>query len=122
MQFLTNGIFREIQVINIARERLMTLSEAAKCMPRRRMGRPVTKATLLRWHAKGKDGIQLEVAVLPGGFATSMEALQRFIDRLTAQTRDDSDPYTTDSAPGMNGDEVPQYADAAPPTSLDRRE
>ena len=70
-------------MIDIQHEQLITLTEAARLMPRRRMDKPVSRATLLRWHTLGRNGVTLETVRLPGGHATSVEALQRFIDRLT---------------------------------------
>lgn len=73
--------------INIRNERLISFVRAAKRIPRRRQGRPVHRSTISRWHRSGikagKQRVHLEAVRLPSGMATSVEALQRFIDRLS---------------------------------------
>jgi hypothetical protein len=72
--------------ISLLEERLVSFAKAARRTPRRRQGRPVHSSTLWRWHRRGVkcgDGrIFLEAVKLPSGMATSLEALQRFVDRL----------------------------------------
>ncbi len=69
--------------IDISREQLITLAEAAKFCPRRRLGRKVSTTTLYRWIQHGCRGTRLEATMTPSGYATSREALQRFFDRLS---------------------------------------
>lgn len=73
--------------INLNRERLITLLEAAGLMPRRRRNRPVHASTLWRWHRRGvkvgTERVYLEVVVTPSGAATTVEALQDFLRRLS---------------------------------------
>lgn len=69
--------------INIQTEQILTFSEAANRLPRRRRGRKVHPATLARWATAGSKGVRLETLWTPGGRVTSLEALQRFFDRLT---------------------------------------
>lgn len=40
-------------------------------------------STLIRWYTKGVRGVKLETALIGGRRFTSLEAIQRFIDRLT---------------------------------------
>jgi hypothetical protein len=47
------------------------------------MNQKVRASTLWRWHRVGKAGVHLEAARLPGGYVTSIEAIQRFVERLT---------------------------------------
>jgi hypothetical protein len=70
-------------MIDIKNERLLTFGQAAKLLPYRRMGRPVSTCTIWRWTRLGKAGVRLEAVRLPGGYATTAEAIQRFVDRLT---------------------------------------
>ena len=70
--------------INIASERILTLTEAAKLVPRRRRGKATHVGTLYRWADPGLHGVKLEVIRVGGTLCTSVEALQRFFDRLTA--------------------------------------
>jgi hypothetical protein len=69
--------------IDIARERVIALADAPRILPHRRGGKPVAVATLHRWSRKGLGGIRLETIQCAGTRCTSVEALQRFFDRLT---------------------------------------
>jgi hypothetical protein len=64
-------------------EGLITLSEAAKFCPRRRQGRKVHSSTIYRWAVHGCSGIYLEAIKTPSGLCTSIQAIQRFLNRLT---------------------------------------
>lgn|GEM_PF-822358 len=64
-------------------EGLITLTEATRYCPRRR-GRKVHVSTIFRWALRGCRGIRLEVLDTPSGLCTSLPALQRFFDQLTA--------------------------------------
>ena len=71
-------------MIDIKAESLLPFTAAAKLIPPLRKNRPVNPSTVWRWHHEGHEGIHLEAVRLPGGYFTSAEALQRFIERLTA--------------------------------------
>jgi hypothetical protein len=65
------------------------LAAAARLCPSNRMGKPVHPATLTRWIMRGirlHDGTTLRLAAkrFPGGWATTRQDLDGFIDRLTA--------------------------------------
>ena len=60
-------------MIDLRTERLITLTEAAKILPRK----PCV-ATLWRWRNAGVRGRRLESVVVGGRIYTSAEALQRF--------------------------------------------
>jgi hypothetical protein len=77
-------------MIEHKKETLLTLTEAAARLPRRRGGKKVSPATLYRWASPGCRGQRLEVLQVGGTKCTSLEALQRFFDRLT-WTRDEPD-------------------------------
>ena len=70
-------------MIDLRNEQLLSFSDAAKLLPRRRSGRRVNTCTLWRWHRAGKAGVRLEAVRLPGGYATTAEAVHRFIAQLT---------------------------------------
>ncbi len=70
-------------MINIGQETLLTPAEAARRLPSRRQGRRVHSATVYRWIATGINGIHLEAIRIGGSLLTSVEALQRFAERLT---------------------------------------
>jgi hypothetical protein len=71
-------------VIDLATERPISLSQAARYCPRLRPGRKVHSSTLFRWATRGSRGIYLEVLDTPGGLCTSKQAINRFFMRLTA--------------------------------------
>jgi hypothetical protein len=72
--------------IDIANETIFPLCEAPNQgrVPCRRRGRKPAVSTFFRWAAKGVRGVRLEVVQVGGTKCTSVSALQRFFDRLTA--------------------------------------
>jgi hypothetical protein len=81
-------------MIDLATERVVTLRRAARLLPRRRCGRRAHASTLYRWSSRGvraDDGMRaddgtvvvLETIRVGRTLCTSVEALQRFCDRLT---------------------------------------
>lgn len=68
---------------DILAEDVLTLAEAAKTLPCRRMGRPTHATTLLRWSTGGIRGVKLETIQIGSTRCTSREALHRFVDRVT---------------------------------------
>lgn len=82
-------------MIDLENETVLSLTEAAKQLPRRRAGKRPHVATLYRWANRGLRGIQLETIQVGGTLCTSAEALQRFFERLSSDRRKpDSDPNT----------------------------
>jgi hypothetical protein len=65
-------------MLDIQNERLCLLCEAAKEVP----GRPHV-STLIRWWQRGVRGVKLETVVVGGRRYTSVEAINRFIARLS---------------------------------------
>jgi len=82
-------------MINVSSEALLSLSEAAGRLPKRRRGKRPHIATLYRWAQRGVRGIRLETIQVGGTLCTSLEALQRFFDRLS---QPDAPIQTTPSA------------------------
>lgn len=74
-------------MIDIRTEKLLSLTRAARRLPRRRAGRKVAASTLYRWSAVGCRGIRLETVQVGGTRCTSLEALGRFFAALAAQAR-----------------------------------
>jgi len=71
--------------IDINRESLLTLPQAAKRLPSSRPGRKLNVSTLWRWASSGvKGGVVLETVTIGGTRFTSTEALQRFSERCSA--------------------------------------
>ena len=76
-------------MIDLASEQRIGLHEAAKLYPSFRNGRTTHISTLLRHITKGVrlsncEVVRLEGARLGGRWITSVEAVQRFMERLTA--------------------------------------
>ncbi len=80
--------------IDISCETPISFSQAAKLpnLPIRRGGKRPHPATIWRWALHGVRGIKLESIMCGAVRCTSAEALQRFFDRLTAQSEGDPPP------------------------------
>jgi len=68
-------------MIDIQNEKLRLLSQSAREIP----GRPHI-STVFRWWRHGVKGVKLETVLVGGRRFTSAEAIQRFIQRLSAST------------------------------------
>jgi hypothetical protein len=66
-------------MIDPKNETLLSLTEAAKTLP----GRP-NITTVWRWRNRGVRGVRLETVLSGGRRFTSLEAIRRFQDRVTA--------------------------------------
>ncbi|MEZ6070951.1 MAG: DUF1580 domain-containing protein [Pirellulales bacterium] len=80
--------------IDISKETPITLSVAARRLPRRRRGKRPHVSTLHRWGTTGLRGVRLETIRVGGSRCTSMQALQRFFDAL-----DDAPQQPTTQSP-----------------------
>lgn len=78
-------------------EQILTLSQAAKRLPRLRGNRPVAVSTLWRWCQRGLRGVRLEVIRLGGIRVTSEEALRRFFAILNQPQGHTDDPSPQES-------------------------
>jgi hypothetical protein len=75
-------------MIDLKNETALSLAAATRLLPPGRQGRPVSLSCILRWvltGAKSLSGemVRLEAVRLGGRWLTSVEALQRFAERLT---------------------------------------
>lgn len=75
-------------MIDVARETLLTLDEAAERMR-------VTKAAVVKWYRIGSRGRRLETVKMGGARRTSVEALARFAEHPEPDAEIN---YPTDSA------------------------
>jgi len=73
--------------IDFETERCIPIGEAPKHIP----GRP-SLASVYRWMTNGVRGARLETIVVGGQRFTSIEAIQRFIERTTANSPGASAP------------------------------
>lgn len=70
-------------MLDIQSEQLVSLTAATQLLPRRRKGLRPHVATLYRWSQRGCRGVILETVQVGGTRCTSLEALQRFCNRLS---------------------------------------
>jgi hypothetical protein len=70
-------------MIDICRDHVFPLTELPTRVPARN-GRRLHKATGFRWVARGRFGVKLEFILIGGIKHTSLQALQRFCDDVTA--------------------------------------
>ena len=78
-------------MIDISAETLIPLSEAPKHLPPRPNGKRVHISACYRWISRGVRGVHLESIKIGGSTYTSKEALQRFADRLSRASDQESD-------------------------------
>ena len=83
-------------------EDLITLAQAARIVPKRRVDKPTSPATLYRWATKGLRGVRLEVIAAGGVLCTSREAIGRFFNALTEQREELRQPVTRLNAQRLN--------------------
>jgi hypothetical protein len=77
--------------IDVFSEKVISLSEATRLLPKSPRNKKLHVSTLYRWMLGGlrsKDGmiVRLEMIKIGGTACTSQEALQRFFDRLSGNT------------------------------------
>lgn len=72
-------------MIDINQERTFPLNVVRDRAPRKQHGRKLDLGTIYRWVTRGVKGERLEVLYVGGQIYTSMEALQRFFERVTAR-------------------------------------
>ena len=70
--------------IDITTETVITPAKATEYCPERRRGVRPNIATIYRWMMNGVHGIKLESILVGGTRCTSVDAMQRFFDALTA--------------------------------------
>ena len=75
----TSSSLKELALIDVNHERLLSLADACKEIP----GRPHI-STLHRWRLRGVRGHRLETVLIGGRRFTSAEAIQEFIAATTA--------------------------------------
>jgi Protein of unknown function (DUF1580) len=92
--------------IDLIHENVVSFTELARRLPRRRQGSPTHVSTLHRWRLNGLKGVRLQAIRLGGAWATSMEAYQRFCDALTEKT--ERDPKTERARAGAHQERTEQ--------------
>jgi hypothetical protein len=82
----------EADMIVVAIETTLPLAEVPRHVPSRRGGKRLHQATAFRWAKVGVRGVRLETIRVGGTLCTSVEALQRFFERLSATDTDEPTP------------------------------
>lgn len=85
-------------MISLEHETLISLNEAAARLPSSRAGKRIHVSSVYRWAGRGVRGVRLETVSIGGATKTSVQALQRFADRLSA-ARSTSDPEPSPGDP-----------------------
>lgn len=67
-------------------ESLISLNAATRLIPGRN-GKPINVSTVYRWAFKGAKGVRLESWLVGGQRFTSRQAMERFIERLNANSQ-----------------------------------
>lgn len=67
-------------------EDILSLSQAAALLPRRRGSKKTNTCTLYRWTKRGLKGVVLESIQVGGTRCTSREALERFFGQLNMRS------------------------------------
>jgi hypothetical protein len=70
-------------MIDVKKERVYAFCRLVDALPRRRRGRKTNISTLYRWSTIGCRGVILESIQVGGTRCTSLEALQRFFEKLS---------------------------------------
>ena len=76
-------------------EELLTFSEAANQLPRRRGGSKTAVSTIWRWSRRGSRGVVLRVVRVGGNVYTSRAWLREFIEKRSAIDRPPQCPAPT---------------------------
>jgi hypothetical protein len=97
---------KELEMIDLLTEQVMKLSDAAKLLPRRRLGKRPHRTTLDRWGKIGFRGIFLDTIVIGDTTCTSVQDLQRFADALTQGAGAQSSQPATDRGSNKSEDAV----------------
>ena len=73
-------------MIDLAREQLVPVRDIPRRLPHRPSGKRVHISACYRWLSRGVRGVKLEAIRIGGTTYTSIEALQRFAERLSSST------------------------------------
>jgi Protein of unknown function (DUF1580) len=82
-------------MIDSAHENLISLADVPGQLPDRRGGKRPHVSCVYRWAQRGIRGVRLEVLQIGGTKCTSLEALQRFFERLGAADGGETTPVRT---------------------------
>jgi hypothetical protein len=72
-------------MLDILNEKPIPLSKAARLFPSSNDEGTIHISTIHRWRTNGVRGVKLDAAMMGGRWVTTVEEIQRFIDRLSNQ-------------------------------------
>ena len=81
-------------MIDLLTEEVVSFTDAARMLPRRRGGKRPHVATLYRWSQSGCRGVRLETIQVGGTRCTSRQAIARFCEQLSRDSLDTIPPPT----------------------------
>jgi hypothetical protein len=93
--------------ISIASEVLLSARDVTRILPSRQRGRKMHISTVHRWWSRGYKGVVLESIRIGGQRFTSLQALQRFFDRITESTKSARGHHTNPSHYNPTSEQVP---------------
>lgn len=82
-------------MVDLAHENVISLADAPSHLPDRRGGKRPHISCIYRWTTRGIRGVVLESLQVGGTKCTSVEALQRFFERLSAGPTGGPQPVRT---------------------------
>jgi hypothetical protein len=104
-------IVAPLGMISVNDEHILTFSQLAKRLPRRRRDRPTSPSTVHRWRSRGVRGVRLEAVRIGGTWVTSLEAYERFCHAVTANTGGKVQVSPTEEQERDSTDQVNQQLD-----------
>lgn len=97
-------------MIKLCNETLIPIREAPRHLPKRPNGKRIHTSACYRWISRGVRGVRLDSIKIGGSTYTSMEALQRFGDRLA--TGRSIGPEDEPATPRMRQRQIERAANA----------
>lgn len=91
-------------MIDIAVETIFPIVEAPGRLPSRH-GKKINITTVYRWIRSGSRGVKLESIILGGVRYTSTEAIQRFVERVSAAANGETSPVVRSAIQRRNASE-----------------
>jgi hypothetical protein len=83
-------------------ESTMSLTQAARRLPRLRAGRPVHPSTVWRWALTGLRGVKLETAMVGSVRVTTEDALRRFFQAVGNTSTSDVGGPPAEASPSIS--------------------
>jgi Protein of unknown function (DUF1580) len=79
-------------MIDVSKEQVIPVHKVTDYLPSSRRGKKLSPSQVCRMYLRGIHGIRLETLRVGRSRLTSVEAIQRFVDRLNRTNQDDAQP------------------------------